>query len=362
MSLKMRQLWIGGLAALIMTTSACGGRNNDSAPGPITRQQKPNISPLNQSDGQQMKLLSQDAIIPTVSNNGVSYISLNDLVKLLQFQSQWDEQSLTYRIGDNDVAYELKMNSMQAVKEEEPVTLKASPILLNGSPHVPVLVLQDLFQEEMDYELQDHSLLVHPSNSQVDISERDDENAPITNDELDFTDDPEDPFKGTDESANEGKEEFVDETVWSEILPIDSIPAATLKNINMNKLIQTAQRYRGVDYQFGTSPYPSSGRFDCSSYTRYLYEKYGINLPRTARAQAKRGEGISRKSLRKGDLLFFYVPGRFKSNRKVGHVGIYMGNGNMIHSSPAPKDGVQISRINKAYWKKTFLKARRIAY
>ena len=38
------------------------------------------------------------------------------------------------------------------------------------------------------------------------------------------------------------------------------------------------------------------------------------------------GTFVSRKSLRKGDLMFFYVPGRFKTNKTVGHVGIYIGN------------------------------------
>jgi len=58
--------------------------------------------------------------------------------------------------------------------------------------------------------------------------------------------------------------------------------------------------------------------------------------------------------------MYFYVPGRFKSNKKVGHVGIYMGGGKMIHSSPLPKDGVQITNIDKAYWKRTYLYSKRI--
>jgi len=61
-------------------------------------------------------------------------------------------------------------------------------------------------------------------------------------------------------------------------------------------------------------------------------------------------------------LMFYYVPGRFKSNKVVGHVGIYMGNQRMIHASPEPKNGVQISSIDKAYWKMTFLRAKRVAY
>jgi cell wall-associated NlpC family hydrolase len=94
---------------------------------------------------------------------------------------------------------------------------------------------------------------------------------------------------------------------------------------------------------------------------QHVFAKQGVELPRLARNQAKRGTLVSRKNLRKGDLLFFYVPGRFRSNKIVGHVGIYIGNNKMIHSYPAPRNGVQIDSINKAYWKKTFLRAKRVA-
>jgi cell wall-associated NlpC family hydrolase len=171
-----------------------------------------------------------------------------------------------------------------------------------------------------------------------------------TDESLDFADDPEDPAENTE--------------VW---IPMDEeegpLAEPVLKNINMTRLISTARNYLGVRYKFGAKAYSSSyRRFDCSSYTRFIFAKYGVKLPRTARAQAKLGNTVSRKSLRKGDLMYFYVPGRFKSNRTVGHVGIYMGNNNMIHASPEPKNGVQITNINKAFWKKTFLKAKRVAY
>jgi cell wall-associated NlpC family hydrolase len=71
---------------------------------------------------------------------------------------------------------------------------------------------------------------------------------------------------------------------------------------------------------------------------------------------------VSRQSLRRGDLLFFYVPGRFKSNNVVGHVGIYIGNRQMIHAGTEPKNGVQIRSIDRDYWKRTFLSAKRVAY
>ncbi|MBJ6362161.1 C40 family peptidase [Paenibacillus sp. MAHUQ-46] len=125
-------------------------------------------------------------------------------------------------------------------------------------------------------------------------------------------------------------------------------------------ITEEAKKFMGVPYLFGTEPYEQSKRFDCSSFVQYVFEKFNYSLPRTARAQAGRGTFVQRSELRVGDLMFFYVPGRFKSDEEVGHVAIYLGNQKMIHSSPLPEDGVQISEINKDYWKQTFLYAKRI--
>src|SRR5690606_7597956 len=141
---------------------------------------------------------------------------------------------------------------------------------------------------------------------------------------------------------------FLDaQDAWNE----DPDAEPVLKNINMNAMLRTAKRYLGVKYKFGAKPYPQSKRFDCSTFTQYVYGKYGVSLPRTARAQTRKGTAVSRKNLRKGDLMYFYVPGRFKKQKTIGHVGIYIGNQKMIHASPQPKNGVQITNINKPYWK-----------
>src|SRR5690606_39164553 len=130
--------------------------------------------------------------------------------------------------------------------------------------------------------------------------------------------------------------------------------------LDFNKMESTARRYLGIKYKFGTGPFSQTGFFDCSSFMQFLFDKQGVDLPRTARAQAEKGKVIKRSELQKGDMMFFYVPGRFRSDEVIGHVGLYIGNGIMIHSSPKPEDGVQLTDINKPYWKNTYLKATRI--
>jgi cell wall-associated NlpC family hydrolase len=82
----------------------------------------------------------------------------------------------------------------------------------------------------------------------------------------------------------------------------------------------------GTPYVFG-SPSGYTRTFDCSSFTQYIYYQNGIELPRVSRHQAKLDTYVPIEDLRPGHLLYFYWPGRFKSNEIVGHVGIYMAMG-----------------------------------
>jgi cell wall-associated NlpC family hydrolase len=67
--------------------------------------------------------------------------------------------------------------------------------------------------------------------------------------------------------------------------------------------------------------------FDCSGLTRYAYAAAGVALPHSSRSQATMGTPVDRADLQPGDLVFFYSP--------VSHVGMYIGNGQMVHASTA---------------------------
>jgi cell wall-associated NlpC family hydrolase len=299
------------------------------------------------------------AVIQIRSNNGGSYVSLNKLVSMLDFNSEWDEATQTYNIGDTDVIYKVKVNSIHAEKAEQDVQLTSEPIMLNGEVWVPIEVAYKLFEEGMDYEIRDQQLIIYPNYNEV--------NTDATNEELDFGDDPADPA-GDNEDLDEdaldiediSSPDQQDKEVWSPDKDDESTTVFTRKRVNANRLIATGKKYLGVKYKFGAGKYARTKRFDCSSFIQQLYNTYGVRLPRISRNQAKYGIYISRKNLRKGDLLYFYVPGRFRKNKTVGHVGVYIGNNKMLHSSPKPKNGVQITNINKSYWKRTYMGAKRV--
>lgn len=111
-------------------------------------------------------------------------------------------------------------------------------------------------------------------------------------------------------------------------------------------LMEAALPYEGVPYVFGgTTP---SG-FDCSGFTRYVYAKVGINLPRTAQEQYRASVRITADEARPGDLIFFTKT--YKTSVRITHVGIYVGNGRMFHAGGSK---VGYASINTAYWSEHF--------
>lgn len=117
-----------------------------------------------------------------------------------------------------------------------------------------------------------------------------------------------------------------------------------------NSIVNTAMQYLGTPYVWGGS---APGGFDCSGLVQYVCRKNGISVPRVAASQRNAGKYVSRENLQPGDLVFFGRGGR------ITHVGIYTGNGNMIHA-PQTGDVVKISSINTSYRVSSYAGAVRV--
>jgi peptidoglycan DL-endopeptidase CwlO len=79
------------------------------------------------------------------------------------------------------------------------------------------------------------------------------------------------------------------------------------------------------------------GSFDCSGLIQYAYAAAGVSLPHSSGAQAKLGTAVTRAQLQPGDIIAFYSP--------VSHVGMYIGNGQMVHA-PTSGDVVKVASID----------------
>jgi len=108
------------------------------------------------------------------------------------------------------------------------------------------------------------------------------------------------------------------------------IPRSPAPTAAASRILETADRFVGTTYVWGGNT-PRSG-FDCSGFTKYVFAQHGIQLPRTAREQARVGEsvGLDYSAFRPGDLLFFAEP-----NEAISHVAIYVGNGRILQASSA---------------------------
>ena len=117
-------------------------------------------------------------------------------------------------------------------------------------------------------------------------------------------------------------------------------------------VISFAEDNLGAPYSYGgTSP---SG-FDCSGLVYYCFLNSGVKLNRTASGQYTQGVYVEKEDLEPGDLVFFVSPGTWS----IGHVGIYIGDGEFIHASTGSHE-VVVSELDGSYWTTNYYGARRI--
>ena len=111
-------------------------------------------------------------------------------------------------------------------------------------------------------------------------------------------------------------------------VPVTEAAPRDAAEVLAERTVEVAGRYVGTRYRWGGAA-PRQG-FDCSGFVRFVFAEQGIELPRTARQQARAGRSVPARldDLRPGDLLFFAQRGP-----GVDHVAIYAGDGRIVHAS-----------------------------
>ncbi len=108
-------------------------------------------------------------------------------------------------------------------------------------------------------------------------------------------------------------------------------------------IINTAKQYIGTAYCYGGE---GDNCFDCSGFVQRVFGKVGVDLPRVSRNMFKLGYVVSVSEALPGDLVFF------KDVGTINHVGIYLGNGKMIHASSSK--GVVIQSLDDNYYQRRY--------
>ena len=119
-------------------------------------------------------------------------------------------------------------------------------------------------------------------------------------------------------------------------------------------IVDTAKQHLGTRYVYGGA---SPSGFDCSGFTMYVYSQHGYSLPHSASSQWQSGMGTrvySISELQPGDLVFFNDPSR-SNGKACSHAGIYIGDGEHIHSSSSRSGGVIISDLTSGYYNTYFV-------
>lgn len=136
---------------------------------------------------------------------------------------------------------------------------------------------------------------------------------------------------------------------------IEKIEKVVDENSNKGAEVASyARQFLGIKYVLGGKT-PESG-FDCAGFTKYVYKNFGVTLGSIASAQNSIGTDVAREELKVGDLILF----QNEEKTKIGHTGVYLGNGEFIHAAN-PQRGVVIDNLNTmSYYNTRFVNAKRI--
>ncbi len=305
-----------------------------------------------------------DGINPIIEN-GVYYVPFVQLAKILNYNYiKFEENTKTYEITDGSTSIRITMGGHRAKKGNEYVNIKP-PRWINETAYISLHAAGALFNAYITFKKENGSIqiekpatkyVVHKGDSLYNI-------ARIHHISV----------KDLKEINNLKSNVIYDGQVLKlpspdvskgEIEPIkEKKPVKIKTNASMaeqaQKILEIAKKYIGAPYKYGATLAEAPYRFDCSSYTMFVFGNAGIQIPRVSRDQASIGIPVSANSLKAGDLMFFTMKDSYTDGR-VAHVGIYMGDGNMIHASTSK--GVMITKnvLTNPYWAKNYLFSKRI--
>lgn len=156
-------------------------------------------------------------------------------------------------------------------------------------------------------------------------------------------------FKNIMNEVSAGQDEQTESSSTSSSSSSSTSSSSSSNSIG-DKLVSLAKSKLGCKYVWGAT---GPNTFDCSGLTSWCHKQVGISIPRTSLAQSKGGKAVSKSNLQPGDLLFWKT-----TSAEVGHVGMYVGNGQFIHA-PNKSKPVKYDSLSSSYYSSRYVRARR---
>jgi peptidoglycan DL-endopeptidase LytE len=300
--------------------------------------------------------------INPIKIDGVYFLPFVPLAKSLGYNYiKFNKKTLTYEITDGSTTIRITMGGTRAKKGNEYVNIKP-PRWIHETAYVSLHAGGALFNSYITFK---------PENGSIQIQKPAQKYVAHTGDTLWNISRIHHVTLANLKAANNLTSNIVKDGQILTIPPRDQAKEMEpirkhepIKNTNhtsvtaqRQKVLQQAKEYLGAGYKYGASLNEAPKLFDCSSYTKVVFADTGISLPRVSRDQANKG--ISVKSLEAGDLMFFTIKDSYSDGR-VGHVGIYMGDGSMIHASSSKGVSITNNVLQNPYWSKNYLFSKRV--
>lgn len=132
-------------------------------------------------------------------------------------------------------------------------------------------------------------------------------------------------------------------------------------NLKRDSIVNFAKTFLGTPYKYACAT-PKTG-FDCSGFTWYVFNHFGITVPRSAKDYKNFGKEVSISDCRKGDIIVFR--GTHPNDKSAGHVGIVISEPGeplkFIHSSSSKKhNGIVITDFYSSAYPTRFIKIIRV--
>jgi cell wall-associated NlpC family hydrolase len=292
---------------------------------------------------------------PYISNDR-TFVPVRFVSEQLGASVDWNNDTGTVVVNKGADSIKLAIGSTEVIKNGVSCPMDAAPVITDGRTMVPLRFVSEQLGAVVNWDASSNSVsIVTPNTSKLYIIQSGDTLWDIANtygttiEELLKVNPGLNPDK-----LMVGKQLYLPLSSSEEETPEISRGEGRAISLSCtaDELVEYAKEYLGVPYAYGgTTP----DGFDCSGFTQFVVANFGGRLPHSSSEQYNYGISIEREDLQLGDLVFFISD----NSMKIGHVGIYIGDGKFIH---APQSGgyVEISNLSNVYFDKYYYGAIRI--